>query len=187
MKLTYHTYIIFFIIIFLYTRPRYISFLPTLPFYDNNEAAVVYKKTLYRTQEEIEFFKLTDPSITFGFLPHVNESEKELRDIIIHPFVIYIIFFFKYTINRPRPYQINTNIKYLHSNTGSTPALPAGHAFQAYYLAHILTKKYPQKKNLFNTIAEKCDDVRVKAGIHYPSDGQMSKTIVNILISLRII
>jgi hypothetical protein len=187
MKLTYHTYILFFIIIFLYTRPRYISFLPTIPVYDNNEADLVYSKTLYRTQEEIAFFKLTDRSVSTCFVPHVEESEQELLDIITSPLVVCLVYFFKYSINRPRPYQINKNIKHLFSATGNTPALPAGHAFQAYYLAHILSKKYPQKKNLFNELAEKCDDVRVKAGIHYPSDGVMSKWLVNCLISLHII
>lgn len=187
MEFSPFTYILFFIIIFLYSRPRYISFLPTIPIYDNNEANIVYAKTKYRTQDEIEFFRLTDPSIVKCFIMHVQESEQELLDIITSPFITIIILFLKYTINRPRPYQINTKIKYLYSNTGSTPALPAGHAFQAYYLAHVLSKKYPSKKNLFDELANKCDDVRVKAGIHYPSDGAMSKAIVQGMIHYSLI
>ena len=111
MKFSPFTYILFFIIIFLYSRPRYISFLPTIPVYDNNEANIVYAKTKYRTQDEIEFFRLTDPSIIKCFIMHVQESEQELLDIITFPFVTIIILFLKYTINRPRPYQINTKIK----------------------------------------------------------------------------
>lgn len=187
MKLTYHSYIVFLIIIFLYTRPRYVSFLPTIPVYDNNEAKNVYKTAKYRTQEDVAFFKLTDTTPVTPFVPHVKETLHELQKIITSPFVTTIIFFFKYTINRPRPYQIMPEINHLYSETGNTPSLPAGHAFQAYYLAHILSKKYPSKKNLFNTLAERCDDARVKAGIHYPSDGVMSKMLVEILINLRII
>lgn len=106
------------------------------------------------------------------FSPHVKESEEELNKIVTHPFLLFIGYFLKYLINRPRPYQINKNINYLESKTGNTPALPAGHAFQAYYLAHVLTKRYPDKKIMFQELAKRCDDVRVKAGIHYPSDGE---------------
>ena len=52
----------------------------------------------------------------------------------------------------------NSNINYLYSESGLTPSYPAGHAFQAHYLAHILTKRYPDKKDLLYSIAEKCDD-----------------------------
>ena len=177
-------YFLFIIITFLYTRPRYIPYLPTLPFYNNDEAEIVLEKWRKRTSDDIVFFKLTDPSIIHAFSDIVNESENELRSIITAPHILAIILFFKYAINRPRPYQIETQIKPLYSETGSTPALPAGHAFQAYYLAHVLSKRYPDKKQLFDSIAKRCDDVRVIGGIHYPSDGKLSKTIVNFMISI---
>lgn len=182
MKFDYKITIIFLVIVYLYSRPRYITFLPTIPIYDNNEASIVYTKSKFRTQEDIGFFTLTDPSIIHCFSPHVQESDSELRTIITHPTLLFIVYFFKYTINRPRPYQINENIRALDSNTGNTPSLPAGHALQAYYLARILSKKYPNKKNLFSDLAEKCDKVRVDAGIHYPSDGAMSKWLVDMLM-----
>lgn len=181
---SFFLYFFFIIIIFLYTRPRYISYLPTLPFYNNDEAEIVLEKWHKRTSDDIVFFKLTDPSITHAFLDVVNENENELRSIITAPHILAIILFFKYTINRPRPYQIETKIKPLYSETGSTPALPAGHAFQAYYLAYMLSKRYPDKKQLFDSIAKRCDDVRVIGGIHYPSDGKLSKKIVDFMISI---
>lgn len=177
-------YFLFVVIIFLYTRPRYISYLPTIPVYNNDEAQIVLCKWRNRTRDDINFFKLTDPSIIYPFLDIVNETEDELETIITSSNVLFVILFFKYTINRPRPYQIITKIKPIHSETGSTPALPAGHAFQAYYLAHVLSKRYPDKKQLFDSIAKRCDDVRVIGGIHYPSDGQFSKTIVDFMISV---
>ena len=85
--------------------------------------------------------------------------------------------FFKYTINRRRPYQIDTDLKPLSTKTSNTPAYPAGHAYQALLLASHLSKKYPEKKELFDSIAAKCDECRVKAGIHYKSDGEFSKRL----------
>ena len=82
-------------------------------------------------------------------------------------------------INRARPYQIDSSINDLKSLTSHTPAYPAGHAFQGYYLARVLSIKYPDKKYLWEQTAERCDLVRVSAGLHYPSDGQFGKQLVN--------
>lgn len=170
---------IFLIIVYLISLPSYYSYLPTIPVYDNNEAYEVEKITKNRDENMIHFFKLTDRSISHAFNDHVKESVHDLDIIIDNAFII--IMFFKLVINRPRPYQINKNIDYYDTSTGKTPAMPAGHAFQAYYLSKILSKKYPEKTELFEEIAKKCDDCRVYAGIHYPSDGKLSKQIVDLL------
>lgn len=172
-------FVIIVLVIYAYTLPRYINNLPTIPVYDNSEATIVKEISDKRTFVDEEFFWLTDPSIAYAFLPHVKENIKELSDIITDTMSTFIVLSFKYLINRPRPYQINKEIDYLESKTGNTPALPAGHAYQAYYLAYILSKRYPNKKEEFDNIAKNCDDVRVKAGIHYPSDGKFSKTLVD--------
>ena len=164
-----------------YFRKRYISFLPTIPVYPDSYAEVkkVEEQISTITPSDTEFYKLTDPSIINAFLPYVNETKEELIDIMIR--VSPIIKFFKYTINRPRPKQINPQLNVLESTTAHTPAYPAGHALQAYYLSKILSKRYPDKKELFDNIAMRCDLVRVKAGLHYPSDGKFSKAIVDAL------
>jgi len=164
-----------------YFRKRYISFLPTIPVYPNSytEVKKVQEQVSTITPSDIEFYKLTDPSIKNAFLPYVNETREELIDIIIR--VSPIIKFFKYTINRPRPKQINPQLIVLESTTAHTPAYPAGHALQAYYLSKVLSKRYPDKKEQFDNIAKRCDLVRVKAGLHYPSDGKFSKAIVDAL------
>lgn len=172
-------FILIFTIIYLYSKPRYIWWLPTIPVYDNAEAIETYNYTKKLTRKDYDFFYLTDQSVVNAFLPHVFENKDELHEI--EQKVTPIILFFKYLINRPRPKQIEEKINTLKSNTSDTPSLPAGHAFQAYYIAKILSKKYPEKKKLLDKIAHKCDDVRVKAGIHYISDGQFSKKIVSYL------
>lgn len=161
---------------------RYIKYLPTIPIYPDNEKEILEVKTKIktRTHNDVEFFKLTDRSVSYAFTKIVPISVKELDKLITQFDVYSIILFFKYTINRARPYQIDPNINFLLSNTDNTPAYPAGHALQAYYLANKLGKIFPEKQQELNDIAEKCDNVRVIGGIHYPSDGRFSKQLVDI-------
>jgi len=162
---------------------RYYFFLPTFPVYPNNEeeSKEVEKLTKQRTYEDKKFFELTDPSVVHAFKDVVDESESDLNYIIQRPSLVFFTLYLKYSINRARPYDINENIIPLESKTGNTPSYPAGHAFQAYCLANVLGNKYPEKKQMLRSIAERCDKVRVKAGIHYPSDGEIAKKIADYL------
>lgn len=184
-------YFVIIIIILIYLisiYPRYIWFLPSLPFYPNNslESQLVYQMTQQRGQDMESFFYLTDKSVSYAFMPYTSKSLNELNNLILQPKIIFILLFFKYFINRARPWQVDTRIKKLSSTTDKTPAFPAGHAFQAYYLYHILSRANPELKDLYYNIAMNCDECRIKAGIHYPSDGQFARKIVDILVSLNI-
>ena len=174
--------LIFYIIAILITPKGYISVYPSLPIYPNNEREIllVKKEVSSRTKPDVDFFKLTDKSIVYSFLPLVDENYEELNSIITQNKIIIAILANKYSINRARPYQVCSSLNYLSSSTDKTPSYPAGHAFQAYYLAKVLGNRYPDKQKQFAAIAENCDNVRVKAGIHYPSDGRYSKKIVDL-------
>ena len=111
-----------------------------------------------------------------AFVEHVPESRDELKQIETKQ--NYIILFFKYIINRRRPYQLNPNLNVINIDTAQTPSYPAGHAYQAQLLAKILSTRYPEKKDMLYEIARKCDDCRIKAGLHYPSDGEFSRKLV---------
>ena len=63
----YFKYGIFILIVYLYSLPKYNLFLPTIPIYDNNEANDVYKETLIRDYEDINFFNLTDKSVIYAY------------------------------------------------------------------------------------------------------------------------
>ena len=181
MKLKKHIKKIIFIlviyIIYVNFFKGYISYLPTIPIYPNNENDLEQMKSIMktRTQDDVDYFFKTNDSVVPAFLPYVNEDRNKLMEIVLSQ--NYIIHFFKYTINRRRPYQIDTELKPLSTKTSQTPAYPAGHAYQALLLASHLSKKYPEKKELFDSIAAKCDECRVKAGIHYKSDGEFSKKL----------
>lgn len=161
------------------TVVKYKWYLPTLShMYPNSliEVEKVVKETINRSQEDIDFFYFTDKSVVPAFIKIFPEiSEKELNNISLSQ--IFKIKYLKDTINRPRPYQLSNNIKLLKSKTANTPAFPAGHAAQAYILANYLQKIYPEKKDIILKIAERCNDCRIKAGLHYPSDGEYSKMI----------
>ena len=169
------------IIYLIYTNflKGYYSYYPTIPIYPNNEKDLfILKKEIKEiTQEQKDLFYLTNDNVIYAFLPYVNESEKEL--LRVSNSQNYIILFFKYLINRRRPYQIDKNINPLSTKTSQTPSYPAGHAYQALLLSKYLSKKYPEKKDLFKDIANKCDECRVKAGIHYVSDGDFSRKLFN--------
>ena len=167
-------------IIYITLFKGYIICYPTVPVYPDNheELKVVKQEIAKRTPGDVDFFFLTNDSVAGAFLPHVDESLEELDKIVVSQ--NFIITFFKYLINRRRPYQIDDTIKPLSLKTARTPSFPAGHAYQALVLAKHLSKKYPEKEKLFYELAERCDDCRVKAGLHYPSDGQFSKRLFNL-------
>lgn len=175
--------ILIFIIIYLIILQfniGYIKWYPSLPLYKSSgeEVKIVQYKLNNISSRELKMFWLTNKSVSNAFLPYVDENLKELNKLSFkHDF---IILFFKYLINRIRPWQINPNLNPINISTAQTPAFPAGHAYQAYLLEKYLSKKYPNNKNIYKNIAKNCDLCRVAAGLHYPSDGKFSKILVDI-------
>lgn len=167
--------------VYTYIFKGYIAYLPTLPIYPNNKDEIKKMKIIIkqRTQDDIRFFYLTNESVSKGFLelPFVKETREELDNMAISQNSI--IKLFKYSINRRRPWQEDKEIKPINIETAQTPAYPAGHAYQAYYMCKILSKRYPDKKQELNKMAMRCDKCRIQAGLHYPSDGEFSKKLVN--------
>ena len=118
--------IIFIVIVYLiYVNfyKGYYSYIPTIPIYPNNEKDLILlkEKISERTYEDVNFFFKTNQSIVPVFKPYVKDSEEELEKIATSQ--NFIILFFKYLINRRRPYQINENINPLNTETSQTPSL----------------------------------------------------------------
>ncbi len=182
MKIDRKCMFIFYLLLLL-IQDKYIFYLPTIPIYPNNkdEIKIVQQYVRNRSQSDIDFHKKTDVSVAPAFADYVDESISELREMLNAFPLPYLILCFKYSINRARPKQIDNELNVLDSTSANTPAYPAGHSFQAYYLEKILSQKYPQKADLFHEIAEKCNNVRIVAGLHYPSDGQFSKQLIHTL------
>lgn len=132
-----------------------------------------------------EYFELTDSSPTTAFIQYLDsqglDSNPDEMLKIIHDTQPTLMSLKNY-YNRPRPAQVNSNIKPRKSSTAHTPAYPAGHAFQAYLIAEHLGKKYPTHYFKFQSIANRIADSRVKAGLHYPSDNRAARRMANNLI-----
>lgn len=179
MNLKYLVFIIIIYLIFNNLYQGYIPYYPSIPIYPNNikEIKTLKDKIKKIKKSDIDFFNLTNKNICYAYLPYVNENLKELNNYAMKQNSI--ILFFKYLINRQRCWNIDKTIKPINISTAKTPAYPAGHAYQAYLLSKKLSEKYPEKKKLFEILAIKCDQCRVLAGLHYPSDGIFSKILVD--------
>lgn len=170
-------------VFFVYTnQSSYISYYPALTFFhESNEKELneCHQRMSHRSPRDVDFFHLTNTSIADAFLPHVNEQKEELEQMMWRQ--NHIILFFKYLINRKRPWQFAQDKRTtpLDTSTAQTPAFPAGHAYQAYLLSKMLSKRYPHKKKLFMDLALRCDTCRVLAGIHFPSDGVFARQLVD--------
>ena len=108
-------YLIFFLILIQMNMKKYIPFLPTIPIYPDNEKEILIVQNYVnnRSFNDISLFRTTDESVIYAFVDHVNESLQELNSIITSTHILFLILFFKYSINRARPKQIDPELKSL--------------------------------------------------------------------------
>lgn len=143
------------------------------------ELEAVKSASDYRSIGDIEFFEKTDVDIVPVFHQLVPEANRASMYWTIHnPLVHSIIMGTKLYYNRARPHQIG-NVDTLQSRSAHTPSYPSGHAVQAFALAKRLTSKFPEKANEINYLAEKVADIRKIGGVHYPSDKDFARRLVD--------
>jgi hypothetical protein len=98
-----------------------------------------------------------------------------------------ILYHLKYHYQRPRPYQMayfyGLNLFPVLATNASSPSYPGGHAFDAYKIAYLLAKKYPEKAMDLLSIADAISLSRIKGGVHYPSDQIISNQLAKELVS----
>ena len=180
-------FIIFTIVIYillLFIQPfRFYRWYPSISIYPNNnkEIEIIIKDYISkRTINDIDFFRLTDPSPLNAFRKEITENQfNKLNELITSPLIIKKILFYKNLYNRARPSQVNPNIDILYSKTANTASYPSGHAFQAYLAAKYLSKWEPLQTKKWYKIADRVADIRIIAGLHYPSDRDFAKHLVN--------
>jgi hypothetical protein len=143
---------------------------------------------LKRMPSDASFFRLTDVSPAYAFEAIISPDEMsvdEMERIMTGARVVAITRLFKLLYNRARPSQIAPDIinkengRLMISETADTPSYPSGHALQSYYLARILSRKFPAKTKAIMDMAAKCANVRIMAGLHYPSDRDFAWWIVD--------
>ena len=92
-----------------------------------------------------------------------------------------VLYSLKYSYQRPRPLQLaymyNMPLYPFLATTANSPSYPSGHSFDAYKMAFLLSKRYPDKAMAFMSIADAVTMSRIKGGVHYPSDSIISKML----------
>jgi hypothetical protein len=168
---------------------RYNMWYPTIQsaYPDNGREIGIMVRNYFpkRTPENIQFFKLTDASPLEAFRGKITESQfQKLKKKVVRPEIIGKIKYYKRLYNRARPEQVAPQIvDALDSKTANSAAYPSGHAFQAYYAAKLLSKWEPTRKKEWEAIAERVADIRIIAGLHYPSDRDFARRLVNNIIT----
>lgn len=147
----------------------------------SDDLRLVEEAVQSRTPSDILFHQKTDRSVSPAFL-ELLESHGILDDIesldklvITH---VPTILRYKLFHNRKRPWQMNPCLDKLDSVSANNPSYPSGHAYQAWVLYKHLSQKYPGLEHELYAMAERCSNIRVIAGLHFPSDGQYSKQLV---------
>jgi len=176
--------IILYVLVLLSQPKRYYMWYPTIPVYPDNDKEIDFMVNEYinkRTQDDIDFFYLTDDIPINAFKSKISEKlYTDLSEIITSYKVASKIIFNKIVFNRARPMQIAPKkINAPKSKTAATPAYPSGHAYQSYYAAKVLSSLEPARKKEWDEIAERAAYIRVYMGLHYPSDVRYAKLLVD--------
>jgi membrane-associated phospholipid phosphatase len=163
---------------------RYNIWYPTIQAYPNNAREIGIMVRDYfpkRTPENIQFFKLMDPSPLEAFRGKLTDEQfQRLKKEVASPVIVGKITYYKKLYNRACPVQVAPEIvDALYSTTANTPAYPSGHALQAYYAAKLLSQWEPEKKKEWEAIAERVANIRIIAGLNYPSDRDFARRLVD--------
>jgi 8-oxo-dGTP pyrophosphatase MutT (NUDIX family) len=92
-------------------------------------------------------------------------------------------FEFKLKFKRRRPYEVKKehDVEFAHhkTDTSESPSYPSGHAMMGYGVAEFYKDKYPLMADEWDNVAEIIAHSRLQMGVHYPSDVEASKKIVD--------
>jgi len=144
-------------------------------------------KNLTQEQKDLVFLVDEEPNDLFKEYLEKHDlefPEKMFRKIwneVVDPIVLKL----KWTYKRPRPFQLaghfDTSINVINTSTHQTPAYPSGHAAYAHLAAYNLAHFYPEHKEEFFKIAGNSGFARMLQGVHYRSDNEASKILVDFI------
>ena len=99
---------------------------------------------------------------------NVKDYDKKIAAKLIKDSAPVILELKKYH-NRPRPYELDKNLKAVKMKSMNTPSFPSGHSAQGMLIASVLKDKYG-KSSAFMQTAKNISDSRNIARAHYKSD-----------------
>tara|TARA_Y100000389_G_C17391744_1_gene480259 strand:+ start:208 stop:909 length:702 start_codon:yes stop_codon:yes gene_type:complete len=103
-----------------------------------------------------------------------NERNKIIK--VLNKEVDPVIMNLKKKYNRVRPYRLDKSIV-PSIDPPMHPSYPSGHATQSFFIAFLLSNKYPEKYNYYYNIALKIAKNREYAGVHYSSDTKYGEIV----------
>jgi hypothetical protein len=150
---------------------------PPPPLHDRiNELSLIEKQYNNRVVDE-DLQQLFDQDIPGAFdkvlvsygMPNQYEVIKDIKELIVP-----IIIFHKEYFSAPRPTKLakifGLNFRGDDLESAYTPSYPSGHTAQAFYIAYVLSVKYPHLSSVLLKLAELISLSRIDRGVHFPSD-----------------
>ena len=139
-------------------------------------------------------FYYTNPSLGNGFLSTSHESINDIFEAFCHEAGIHfnvndirpalkevkkVTKFLKNKFKRLRPKHqlLDMSDRYDDIDDMNSYSFPSGHTCKAYFLAGVLSSKYPDLRKDFETIAELIGQSRIENAVHYPSDVSYGKLL----------
>ena len=156
------------------------GFKKTKPTSDNSFDTAQEIKALKKIPLRKEFVKKYD-DIEAAFKKTAEEQgikdyDKNIAAKLIKESAPVILKLKKYH-NRPRPYDLDKNLKAFKMKSMETPSFPSGHSVQGVLIGNVLKMKYG--KSAFMQTAKNISYSRRVARAHYKSDSKVGEDIGN--------
>ena len=148
---------------------------------------ILDKSHRHLIQDDDLFVYLKEANKQLGLNNDEYEKIEKLLFKVINPIILHL----KRYWNRARPYQYafeyNKDFHPLTTISGNSPSYPSGHTMCAETWAYIMKSKHPELSERIDIIKEDISQSRINMGVHFPSDIQFGKQIIDFLWSHNLI
>lgn len=125
-------------------------------------------------------------NVFYGMCEHLGlDPIDEIAEDIAQD-VLKIAMYLKYKFLRPRPYQLapyyDGDIQSMDESAEESPAYPSGHSMMGFALSKLYADQYPEHASAFTELGRRVGLSRIQAGVHYPSDVQYAKALIEHLM-----
>ena len=159
----------------------FFTYYPTFQIFPDNKTEVEEMRNIVGNRND-ETTKLFMEHDTHGAKHLFSIEMPETRELwmtqSLRKIMIWCIITLKLLFNRKRPFQTDPNMGHIDTPTSYNPSFPSGHAMEAYMIGTSIGKRRPELKDKAMKIADRCAQLRVQGGVHFPSDIKAAKWIV---------
>jgi len=126
-----------------------------------------------KDDEFIDEVTIQDEDLEEPFYRYLRDNELRIdKDIMkqINRDTSSLVHKFKIFYNRPRPHQVDDDIKEIDNIAGKSPSYPSGHSTNSYVMGEYLANKFPEHADELRNIGKRVGLNRVIVGLHHPTD-----------------